>query len=67
VDEERGRVQLSLLPLDQLEQRDAQIARRRSSGDRKKYPHKNVPHKEEKKPVTMDDAMAKLMQRFGRD
>lgn len=67
VDEERGRVQLSLLPLDQLEQRDAQIARRRSSGDRKKYPHKNAPHKEEKKPVTMDDAMAKLMQRFGRD
>jgi uncharacterized protein len=63
IDEERGRVQLSLLPLDKLEQRDAAAKRRRSSKDKKKYA-KN--RKQEKKPVTMDDAMARLMARFGK-
>ena len=62
IDENRGRVQLSLLPLDQLEQRDAQQKYRKSAKDRKKYNKKP-----EKKQVTMDDAMARLMARFGKN
>lgn len=61
IEEERGRVQLSLLPLEKLEERDAQVKRMRSSRDKKKYQKKP-----EKKKVTMDDAMAKLMARFGK-
>lgn len=61
IEEERGRVQLSLLPLEQLEQRDAQNKYRKSSKNRKKYNKKP-----EKKPVNMDDAMANLMARFGK-
>ena len=61
IDEARGRVQLSLLPLDQLEQRDAQMKRKKSSKDKKKYSKKP-----EKKEMTMDDAMANLLARFGK-
>ena len=61
IEEERGRVQLSLLPLEQLEQRDAEYKRKKSSKDRKKYQKKSV-----KKEVTMDDAMANLLARFGK-
>ena len=61
IDESRGRVQLSLLPLDQLEQRDAQMKRKKSSKDKKKYSKKP-----EKKEMTMDDAMANLLARFGK-
>ena len=61
IDEARGRVQLSLLPLDQLEQRDAQMKRKKSSKDKKKYSKKP-----EKKKMTMDDAMANLLARFGK-
>ena len=61
IEEERGRVQLSLLPLEQLEQREAQNKYRKSSKNRKKYTKKP-----EKKPVNMDDAMANLMARFGK-
>ena len=61
IEEERGRVQLSLLPLEQLEQRDAEYKRKKSSKDRKKYQKKPV-----KKEVTMDDAMANLLARFGK-
>lgn len=63
IDEERGRVQLSLLPLEKLEERDAAMKHRKSSHDRKKYNNKK---KEPKKPITMDDAMANLMARFGK-
>lgn len=63
IDEERGRVQLSLLPLDKLEERDAAMKHRKSSKDRKKYNNKK---NEPKKPITMDDAMANLMARFGK-
>lgn len=63
IDEERGRVQLSLLPLEKLEERDAAMKHRKSSRDRKKYNNKK---KEPKKPITMDDAMANLMARFGK-
>lgn len=61
IDEARGRVQLSLLPLDQLEQRDAQMKRKKSSKDKKKYSKKP-----EKKEMTMDEAMANLLARFGK-
>ena len=61
IEEERGRVQLSLLPLEQLEQRDAEYKRKKSSKDRKKYQKKSI-----KKEVTMDDAMANLLARFGK-
>lgn len=61
IDEARGRVQLSLLPLDQLEQRDAQMKRKKSAKDKKKYSKKP-----EKKEMTMDDAMANLLARFGK-
>ncbi len=61
IEEDRGRVQLSLLPLEQLEQRDAEHKRKKSSKDRKKYQKKPA-----KKEVTMDDAMANLLARFGK-
>lgn len=61
IDEERGRVQLSLLPLEQLEQRDADMKRRKSNKDKKKYHQKP-----KKKEVTMDDAMANLLARFSK-
>lgn len=63
VDENRGRVQLSLLPLEKLQERDAAMKHRKSSNDHKKY---NKNKKPAKKEVTMDDAMAKLMARFGK-
>ena len=60
LDEERGRVSLSMLPKEQLEQRDAAYKHRKSSKNRKKD------EKPKKKEVTMDDAMARLMERFGK-
>ena len=63
VDETKGKVQLSLLPLEELEKRDEAYKNRKSSANRKKYA-KNK--KSEKKQVTMDDAMANLMARFGK-
>jgi uncharacterized protein len=63
IDEARGRVQLSLLPLEKLTERDAAMKHQKSSRDRRKY---DKPKKPEKKEVTMDDAMANLMARFGK-
>lgn len=63
VDETKGKVQLSLLPLEELEKRDAAYKNRKSSANRKKYAKNKKP---EKKQVTMDDAMANLMARFGK-
>ena len=65
IDEARGRVQLSLLPLDQLEQRDAAYKYHKSSKNNNKN-HKNISRKPEKKEITMDDAMARLMNRFSK-
>ena len=59
IDEARGRVSLSLLPPDQLQQRDAQYKYRKSAKNKKQETPK-------KKEVTMDDAMARLMERFGK-
>ncbi len=67
IDEARGRVQLSLLPLDQLEQRDAAYRHRKSSNSNNRNHKNNRRNEKPKKPeVTMDDAMARLMNRFGK-
>jgi len=67
IDEARGRVQLSLLPLDKLEQRDAAMKHQKSSHDKKKYDKsRRQDKKPEKKELNMDDAMASLMARFGK-
>ena len=57
VDTEKNRLSLSLLSLDELKEKEA------------KHPHRNnrtnrTHH--DNKPVTMDDAMARLMERFGK-
>lgn len=58
IDEERGRVSLSLLPLEKLKEKQAAYRHRRSG--------KKQNEKPKKKEVTMDDAMARLMERFGK-
>ena len=65
IDEARNRVQLSLLPLDQLEQRDAAYHHRKASGGKhsNQRPKQNKPIKIE---VSMDDALARLKERFGK-
>lgn len=65
IDEARNRVQLSLLPLDQLEQRDAAYRHRKAAGGK----HNNQRPKQNKlikKEVSMDDALARLKERFGK-
>ena len=59
INEEKGRVQLSLLSLDDLAKRD-QMNKQRANG-KKQYNKK--PRREE---PTMDEAMAKLLARFGK-
>ena len=59
INEEKGRVQLSLLSLDDLARRD-QMNKQRANG-KKQYNKK--PKKQE---PTMDEAMAKLLARFGK-
>ena len=65
IDEARNRVQLSLLPLDQLEQRDAAYRHRKAAGGKhnNQRPKQNKPVKKE---VAMDDALARLKERFGK-
>ena len=64
IDEDRNRVQLSLLPLDQLEQRDAVYRHRKAAGKHNNQrPKYNKPVKKE---VSMDDALARLKERFGK-
>ncbi len=60
IDEERSRVSLSFLPIEQLQQRDAQFKHQKSAKKKKQQ------SKPQKKEVTMDDAMARLMERFGK-
>lgn len=65
IDEARNRVQLSLLPLDQLEQRDAAYRHRKAAVGK----HNNQRPKQNKlikKEVSMDDALARLKERFGK-
>ena len=64
IDEARNRVQLSLLPLDQLEQRDAAYRYRKAAAKHNNQrPKHNKPVKKE---VSMDDALARLKERFGK-
>ena len=65
IDETRNRVQLSLLPLDQLEQRDAAYRHRKAAVGKhnNQRPKQNKPVKKE---VSMDDALARLKERFGK-
>ena len=69
VDEVKGRVALSLLPKEKLDERDAMMAaNRRNRSDRrgKNRNGRDRRQKEEKKPLTMEDATALLMARFGK-
>ena len=59
INEEKGRVQLSLLSLDDLAKRD-QMNKQRANG-KKQYNKKS-----KKQEPTMDEAMAKLLARFGK-
>ena len=61
IDEGKGKVQLSLLPLSDIEKRDAMW--RQNRGNQKKS-RKPQPKKNE--PVTMEDATARLLERFGK-
>ena len=65
IDEARNRVQLSLLPLGQLEQRDAAYRHRKAAVGKhnNQRPKQNKPIKKE---VSMDDALARLKERFGK-
>ncbi len=60
VDEEKQRVQLSLLPLDELAKRDADKKEFRS----RKKAHNRPYHKEEKE-ISEEEAMKRLLERFG--
>lgn len=55
VDTERNRLSLSLLPLDQLKEKESHSRSGRTRSQ-----------KNDNRPVTMDDAMARLMARFGK-
>ncbi len=64
IDEARNRVQLSLLPLDQLEQRDAAYRHHKAAGKHNNQrPKHNKPVKKE---VSIDDALARIKERFGK-
>ena len=69
IDEARGRVQLSFLTEEQLQQREAAYKYRKSgmNNKNKKGGNNNAKAKKpEKKEVTMDDAMARLLARFSK-
>lgn len=55
IDINRNRVQLSLLPLEKLKEREAQV----------KY-HKSAKNRKPKKKITMEDALSRLTARFGK-
>ncbi len=68
IDEAKGRVQLSLLPLDQLEARDAKAAEwknRRKDRNRNQNNRNNNRKKQEERKPTMEEATAALLARFG--
>jgi uncharacterized protein len=66
VDEAKGRVALSLLPKEKLDVRDAMMAANRRNRSDRRGKNKNNRRQEEKKPVTMEDATARLLARFGK-
>ncbi|MCR5229869.1 MAG: RNA-binding transcriptional accessory protein [Solobacterium sp.] len=65
IDPDKGRVQLSLLPLEQLEARDA--ANKEAWKNRKKAKNRREvkkPVEKKREQVTMEDATARLLERF---
>jgi uncharacterized protein len=66
VDEAKGRVSLSLLPKEKLDEREAAYkankARNKNRGNRKNDRKQLA----KPKPVSMEDATARLLERFGR-
>ncbi|MBQ9037455.1 MAG: RNA-binding transcriptional accessory protein [Erysipelotrichaceae bacterium] len=73
VDEARGRVQLSLLPLEQLAQKEARQKEQRNRsfkkpGNKNKNNNKNnvKSEKPKKESVSMEEATRRLMERFGK-
>ena len=62
VDEAKQRVQLSLLPLDLLAKRDAD---KKQFKDRKKAHNRPYHEKKEEKEVSEEEAMKRLLERFG--
>ncbi len=74
IDEQKGRVQLSLLPIKDIESRDEAIKEaRKNRGHGRPDHNRNNSHsgnhpqetKQPEKKVTMEDAAARLMERFG--
>ena len=72
-DEARGRVQLSLLPLEQLAQKEARQKEQRNRsfkkpGNKNKNNNKNnvKSEKPKKESVSMEEATRRLMERFGK-
>ena len=63
IDEERGRVSLSFLPLEKLQEKQAAYKYRKNKNNKNNKKHNEKPKKKE---VTMDDAMARLMERFSK-
>ncbi len=61
IDEAKGRVSLSLLPLDQLASRNAD---KKEWKNRKKA--KNRPEKKKEEPIDEEEAMKRLLERFGK-
>ena len=59
-------MQLSLLSPSQMEQRDAAYKARKGKKNNNKNRNKNK-KAQPKKEVSMDDAMTRLMERFGRN
>lgn len=64
IDAARNRVQLSLLPLDQLEKRNTQKKQYDNKKPHNRQPQK--PAKPEKKELSMEEATRRLMERFGK-
>ena len=62
IDEIKGRVQLSLLSLEELAKRDAD---NKAFKSRKKAYNKEYHKEKEDKPLSEEEAMAKLLERFG--
>ncbi|MBQ9048475.1 MAG: RNA-binding transcriptional accessory protein [Solobacterium sp.] len=65
VDEIKEKVQLSLLPLSDLEKRDAMWRSNRGNQKKNRKNNNNRPQKEAPKQVTMEDATKRLLERFG--
>ncbi len=67
VDEAKQRVQLSLLPLDQLAQRDADKKefRSRKKAQNRPYHKEKTKEKQEEKEISEEEAMKRLLERFG--